>query len=271
MNHPLTFSTLACPEWDIHRIISKAAHFGYDGIEWRGGPLGHVQPGMSQEMKKVIRRRLEDLGLFSLAITAYTSFVSPDRQEREDNLEALKNYLNLAAEIGAGYVRAFLGELSAGTPPASAYPLILDCLQPALEFASALGVTIAIEPHDDFVHSASVVPLIDHIDHPRLKVIWDFGNAYAAGEEPEEGFRLLCGKIAYLHVKDGRRTADEWQLCPLGQGEVPLSDVFNLLVNAGYNGAVSVEWERAWHPELDPPEVALPACLQAVRNLWSRN
>jgi len=28
-----------------------------------------------------------------------------------------------------------------------------------------------------------------------------------------------------------------------------------------------VEWEYAWHPELDPPEVALPAALRVVRNL----
>ena len=31
-------------------------------------------------------------------------------------------------------------------------------------------------------------------------------------------------------------------------------------------GAFSVEWEWAWHPELDPPEAALPAALTAVRN-----
>jgi sugar phosphate isomerase/epimerase len=269
MNRPLAFSTLACPEWDIQRVISEAARFGYDGIEWRGGPLGHVQPGMSQEMKGEMRRRLEDLGLFSLAVTAYTSFVSPDRQERQDNLEMLNDYLNLAAELGAGYVRVFLGELPAGTSLASAYPLLLDCLQTAVELASAAGVTLAIEPHDDFVRSASVVPLMEHIDHPRLEVIWDVGNSYAAGEDPEEGFSLFCRRMAYLHVKDGRRKAIGWQLCPLGQGEVPLPAIFNLLANANYQGAVSVEWERAWHAELDPPEVALPASLQAVRSLWS--
>ncbi|MCL4560736.1 MAG: hypothetical protein M1281_08995 [Chloroflexi bacterium] len=50
-----------------------------------------------------------------------------------------------------------------------------------------------------------------------------------------------------------------------------MSEIFDMLVNAGYSGAANIEWERAWHPELDPPEVALPACLQAVRSLWSRN
>jgi hypothetical protein len=30
---------------------------------------------------------------------------------------------------------------------------------------------------------------------------------------------------------------------------------------------LSVEWEYAWHPELDPPEIALPAALRTVREL----
>jgi hypothetical protein len=32
---------------------------------------------------------------------------------------------------------------------------------------------------------------------------------------------------------------------------------------------LSVEWEYAWHPELDPPEIALPAALRTVRELWT--
>jgi sugar phosphate isomerase/epimerase len=271
MNHPVTFSTLACPEWDIRKIISEADRYGFNGIEWRGGPQGHVQPDMSQEMIRMICQQMDDHGLFSLAVTAYTSFVSPDRRQRLDNLEALKSYLNLAAEIGAGHVRAFLGELPAGTTLDLAYPLIIDCLLPALEFATVLGVMVAIEPHDDFVRSTAIVPLLEQIDHPRLKVIWDIGNTYAAGEAPEESFPLLRNRIAYLHVKDGRRIGTEWQLCSIGQGEVPLAKIFNLLVNSGFEGAVSIEWERAWHPELDPPEVALPAGLQVVQSLWSRN
>ena len=271
MNHPIAFSKLACPEWDIRKIIAEAERYGYNGIEWRGGDEGHVQPEISREMIRMICRQMDDHGLSSLAITAYTSFVSADKRERLENLEMLKSYLNLAAEIGAGHVRVFLGELPAGTGMEAAYPLIVECLLAGLEAASKLGVTIAIEPHDDFVHSTAIVPVLKQIGHDRLKVIWDVGNTYAAGEAPEVSFALLCDRIAYLHIKDGRRLGAEWQLCPLGQGEVPLSKIFNWLVKAGLEEAVSIEWERAWHPELDPPEVALPAGLQVVQSLWTSN
>jgi hypothetical protein len=40
-----------------------------------------------------------------------------------------------------------------------------------------------------------------------------------------------------------------------------------LLLEGGYTGAFSLEWERAWHPDLDPPEVALPHSLHVMRSL----
>jgi sugar phosphate isomerase/epimerase len=53
----------------------------------------------------------------------------------------------------------------------------------------------------------------------------------------------------------------------LGQGNVPLDQAFELLLAHRYRGAFSVEWEYAWHPELDPPEIALPAAFRTVKKL----
>jgi sugar phosphate isomerase/epimerase len=44
----------------------------------------------------------------------------------------------------------------------------------------------------------------------------------------------------------------------LGQGEVPVQEMIALLAHDGYQGWVSVEWEKRWHPEIEEPEVALP-------------
>jgi hypothetical protein len=37
------------------------------------------------------------------------------------------------------------------------------------------------------------------------------------------------------------------------------------LRNDGYQGYYSFEWEKLWHPELEEPEVALPAYVSAMR------
>ena len=265
----VTFSTLACPSWTIQTVIANASAFGYDGIEWRGGPQGHIQPTAPAEQKTSLRQMCSDAGVAVLAVTAYTSFVSSSAEERQANVDELRRYADLAAELGANYVRTFLGELPEGTNlDSSIYEKISDCLNIASDYAVSVGVKIAVEPHDDFVRTSAVSPVLDPSRaHPALGVIWDIGNAFAAGEDPEEGFELLKDRIAYVQVKDGKGRGAEWQLCSLGEGNVPLSQAFQLLLANAYEGAFSVEWEYAWHPELDPPEIALPAALRTVQEL----
>ncbi len=267
--NPIAFSTLACPGWSIPTVIKEAVEFGYEAIEWRGGPEGHIQPTMSSSEKTTLQKMSRDAGLTALAVTAYTSYVSSLAVERQSHVDELRRYADLAAEIGADYIRAFLGELPAGTGlTPSIYQNILDSLNAASEYATSVGVRIAVEPHDNFTRSAIVSPLFDRDrSHPELRVIWDLGNTFAAGEEPDQGFALLGDRLAYVQVKDGIRQGSMWQLCALGQGNVPLAQAFTLLLENGYEGAFSVEWEYAWHPELDPPEKALPEALHVVRNL----
>ena len=266
--NPIAFSTLACPHWQAEAIIVKATEFGYDGIEWRGGPEGHVQPEMPGTQKAILQRMLMDTGLITVAVTAYTRFVSSLAAERQSNLDELKRYTDLAAELDAPYVRTFLGELPEGTmPDSSLYKNITECLSLASEYAESVGVKIAIEPHDDFVRASTIVPILSQVQSPSLRAIWDIGNAFAASEDPEESFALLKDRLAYVQVKDGKGRDPNWQLCRLGDGDVPLGQAFEMLMANNYEGAFSVEWEYAWHPELDPPEVALPAALRTVQEL----
>jgi sugar phosphate isomerase/epimerase len=259
--NPVSFSTLACPSWSIERIIVKASEFSYDG---------NVQPRMPRAKKAVLQKMSMDTGLIAIAVTAYTSFVSLLAEERQSNIDELRRYVDLAAELDAPYVRTFLGELPEGINlDSSIYEKISDCLNTAADHANSVGVRIAVEPHDDFVRTSTIVPILSRVQHPALRVIWDIGNAFATGENLKEGFELLKNRLAYVQVKDGKGRGTEWQLCSLGQGNVPLAQTFELLSAHGYEGALSVEWEYAWHPELDAPEIALPAALRTVRELWA--
>src|SRR5215213_8548295 len=208
--NPVSFSTLACPGWSIEKIIVNAGEFGYDGIEWRGGPQGHVQPTMPAAQKAVLQKMLLDTGLSAVAVTAYTGFVSPLGEERKSNVDELRRYVDLAAELDAPYVRTFLGELPEGTKlDSSMYEQISDCLNTAADYASSVGVKIAVEPHDDFVRSTALVPILTQVQHPALRVIWDIGNAFAAGEDLKEGFELLKNRMAYVQIKDGNGHGNE--------------------------------------------------------------
>jgi hypothetical protein len=48
---------------------------------------------------------------------------------------------------------------------------------------------------------------------------------------------------------------------------VPLAEMLRLLKGGGYSGWVTLEWEKKWHPDIEGPEVALPAYADYMRRL----
>jgi sugar phosphate isomerase/epimerase len=263
----VTFSTLACPHWTIDSVIQNARAMGYDGIEWRGGDAGHLNPNATRDQRATLRAKMRDANLFSLAVTSYTNFVSEDAKLRAANVDALKNYLDLAADAEAKFVRVFLGELEPFQKIAEMYPRILESLQQCVAHARAVNVGIAVEHHDDFVRTQSLVPILQNITAASVGAVWDIANAHSANESADDGANDLRGRISYVQIKDGIGRGAQWRLTNVGEGDVELKRAVALLYAQQYQGAFSIEWEYAWHPELQPPERALPHALQYTRAL----
>ena len=45
----------------------------------------------------------------------------------------------------------------------------------------------------------------------------------------------------------------------------------NALRRLTYEGYVSFEWEKYWHPEIEEPEVALPDFVEAMKAIFQSN
>ena len=93
--------------------------------------------------------------------------------------------------------------------------------------------------------------------------MWDPANAFSEfGEEPEAGAAALGPFLRHVHLKDVRRPPDgkiPWPPVLPGRGDFPAARVLDWLTADGRDHWVSFEWEKRWHPEIEEPEVALPA------------
>jgi sugar phosphate isomerase/epimerase len=133
-------------------------------------------------------------------------------------------------------------------------------------------VGIGVETHDSFSASAVVAELLALVDSAAVGAVWDSHHPHRVGERAVDVWANLGRRILLAQVKDARpdpMREDGWQLVLLGEGEVPVRDMLDLLSDGGYRGWVSVEWEKRWHPEIAEPEVALPQHL-AVLGSWIR-
>jgi sugar phosphate isomerase/epimerase len=262
--HPLVaFSTLACPEWDAATVIARARAGGWDAIEWRGGDDGTVRTRWPAARRTRLRRAIEDAGLHSIAVTGYPNLISVDPTTVARSIAHAVAHAELAADLGAPALRLFLGARDDAAAEAVLRDRAIRALDELLERVRPIGVTLAIEPHDDHVLAESIRPILDALPGPGLGVVWDIGNAWAIGEEPRVGLAAYAGRIVWVQVKDGTGRGPTWRLCELGAGEVPLDDALTRLVldcrRAGRDiPPISFEWERAWEPGLAEAATALP-------------
>jgi sugar phosphate isomerase/epimerase len=85
---------------------------------------------------------------------------------------------------------------------------------------------------------------IEEIDSPSLRLLWDPGNAYFAGETPyPTGYRRARHLVTHVHLKDAVRDATtgvaRW--VALGSGEVDLLGQLRALKADGFSGVLAME------------------------------
>lgn len=242
MASPIAFSTLGCPSWDLDTILRAAVDFGYDALELRGHldqmDLPQAAP-FTPENRAQTRRRIADAGL-RVCCVGSSGVVA------QGNLEHVRAHCALARDLDCPLVRVFGGER---TDRSAAN------LRAFGDAAVDAGVALVLETHDAFSTGATVAALLAEADHPAVFSLWDLHHPYRQGEAPAETLAHLLPTLRHVHIKDSR---DGVYTLP-DEGDVPLAAMLADLRAHGYDGVVSVEWEKRWHPELPDPEVALPA------------
>jgi sugar phosphate isomerase/epimerase len=234
-------SNLAAPAWTLERTLEAVHEYGYDGLELR---LLRGEPIDVLSVDPATRRTLAGADVPLVCLDTSIELAKPFERE-------LFAALELAREWRAPAVRVFGG-------PSPELADIARRLDPVLDRAEAAGVTIALETHDSFASAVLLGEVLQRVERPSFAAIWDVHHPYRMGESPEVVLGALGGRIHLVHLKDARRVDDDWALVGLGEGEVPVRESLAALTASGYDGWLTVEWEKRWHPELAEPEVALP-------------
>ncbi|HEY6313975.1 MAG TPA: sugar phosphate isomerase/epimerase family protein [Streptosporangiaceae bacterium] len=260
----VAFSTLAFPGASLASAVWIGRRWGYAGVELRliDGEL--IDPSMPATDRARVKRTVTAAGLPVVAVD------SSIRLTDGDPGPDLRRFLQLASDWESPLVRVFGGPRPAGDPQAREAHLraAARVLESCVPLARRLGVAIGVETHDDFSASSVVAELLAMTDPDWTGAVWDSHHPHRVGETPAEVYANLGRRILLAQVKDARREPDGgWRLVLLGEGEVPVRQMLELLAAGGYRHWISVEWEKRWHPEIEAPEVALPQHL-AVLAKW---
>lgn len=262
---PIGFSTLGCPSWDWGKILDFAQQNGFAAVELRGLQGTMDLPSRREFGAARLEQSKKEIADRGLRISCVSSSANLHRagQEHEKQLADARRFIDLASQLAAPYVRVFGNKLTG--PRAPALEHIATSLDELGDYAGPKNVTVLLESHGDFTDSPTLGEILERAASPHVGLLWDAHNTYVDGkEDPAVTVRQLRKYIRHTHLKDSRRQGGEDHYVLTGRGEVPVKRQVELLVEAGYAGYYSFEWEKAWHPEIEEPEVAIADFARVV-------
>lgn len=228
-------------DWDIDTLIERCQATGFTGVEPRTTHKHGIEPTLSPVERETVKKRFADAGIELVQIGTACEYHSLDPNEVQQNIEATHQATLLAKDLGVPgvKVRPNGAHLDKGVPIEQTLEQIGKAARQCAAFAADHGVEIRMEVHGRVTqHVPYIRTILDHADHPNLKVTWNCNN----GETDEQGsikqsFDLLKNDIGLVHIQD------------LGVPRYPWQELFTQLKGIGYDGHLCAEL-----PPIDQPE-----------------
>ncbi len=247
----ITFSTLGCHSLPLTEIIKIAVKNEIDTLELRGlsGKMSILEiPEFQFENIYTTKKLLSDAGVSVCVIGCSSKFDDPETLF--GNILHAKYAGRIAYALGAKYIRVFGNKIRSEETLEN----VIAALGHLADYFKKYDITPLLEVHGDFNTHETLLPICKALDGRNFGLVYDVAHAdRTCGNDFEPFIEPLIPYIKHVHIKDHKRTSPP-TLCSLGDGDIPFLSIANHLESKGYDGYFSLEWERAWHPELSDIE-----------------
>jgi sugar phosphate isomerase/epimerase len=238
----------------IDDMIEFCASTGFEGVDITGYYFKGYPQVPPDEYLFQIKRKAFGLGVEISGTGVRNDFTIADKSKREQEIVLVKNWIEVAAKIGAPVIRVFAGnQKNEGIPQEQITEWMLKDLQTCVDYGKQHGVIIGLQNHNDFIQTAQQVnKMIEAINSPWLGLILDTGS-YRVLDPYEEIAR--CVK----HVVN-------WQIKEKifingAEKETDMNRLMTIIKSSGYKGYLPIETLGD-----GDPKAKVAAMFEKVRN-----
>lgn len=235
-------------DWDLDRIIETCSAHGFEGVELRTTHAHGVEVALGAEERREVRRKFRDGPVELVEMGSIFEYHMADPDQVRRHVEGTKQYVRLAADLGAPGVKVRPNALVEGVPEETTLRQIGECLAEVGEDAASVGVEIRVEMHGPGTSEPSRMKrIMDCADHPNVFICWNCNHVDVVDGSIQDNFELLADRIRVVHTHE---------LC---SKDYPWLDLFRLLRLRGFDGYCLAEI-----PESDQPA----RLMDYYRSLW---
>jgi sugar phosphate isomerase/epimerase len=236
-------------DWDIPTIIKNCTEAKFEGVELRTSHKHGVEVTLSKAQRAEVKKQFANSPVTLASLGSAFDFHTPDQAKLRKDIEATKEYIVLAHDVGAAVgVKVRPNGLPKEVPEQKTLEQIGRSLRELGEFAQGHGQRVYVEIHGS---ETSFVPrmktVMDVANHPQVGVCWNSNQTDLAGDGFEHNFNLVKNKIFSVHMRD------------LYLEEYPFRKLLTALNDSGYTGFCFAEIPAS----TDPLRV-----MKYYRSLW---
>jgi sugar phosphate isomerase/epimerase len=226
------------PKVQIATLQSESIKY----LEFRGVWEKNVLALSADELKQ-FRTMLDDAGIRVSAIGSPVGKIQIGEPFGPE-LDRFKYSLDVAATMGAEYVRIFSYYMPEGDDPADHRDEVLSRMKQKVDAAEGAPLTLFNENEAD-LYGMTPERCLEIIEHcggrERLVQCFDPGNFVHGAMNPWDAWQVLEDVTGYFHIKDGTRDP-EWHATPAGEGDGCIPRILaDAITSKGYDGFLSLE------------------------------
>jgi len=190
-------------DWDLPTIIKNCAAARFEGVELRTTHAHGVEITLSKAQRAEVKKRFQDSRVQLMGLGSAFDYHTPDQDKLRRDIEATKEYIVLAHDVGATGVKVRPNALPKEVPPEKTLAQIGRALRELGEFAQNLGQQIRLEVHGS---GTSLLPnikaIMDAANHNNVGVCWNSNQSDLEGAGFAHNFDLVRDKIFAVHLRD---------------------------------------------------------------------
>lgn len=228
-NDPFVAKTM-----NLDNLLDFCAAHDFDGVDLTGYYFPNYPQVPTDEYIYHIKRKAHLLGVSISGTGIRNDFTNPDPSKRKDDIQLIKNWIEVASKLGAPVIRIFAGVLN---PKEYSWEQIaawmVKDIQECVVYGQQHGVIVAIQNHNDFIKTADeAIRIIKMVNREWFGLILDTGS-YRIGDPYEQIARSIPYAVNW-QVKEN--------IFVNGQEEkTDLKRLFKIIKESGYRGYIPIE------------------------------
>jgi sugar phosphate isomerase/epimerase len=230
----------------LFELLDYCAEQNFDALD----PTGYFFPGYpkvpADKYVNDFKRRAFQLGLDISGTGVRNDFATPDKAKRAADVQHVKEWIEVAARLGAPVLRVFAGTEPKDHTWDQVSEWLVEELKKCVEHGQKYGVLIGIQNHWDYLKtSEQVLKIIKMVDSEWFGAIVDTG--YFLTPDPYKDIAAVTPYAVNWQVKE-KVDGQEMKV------KTDLKKIVRIARDGGYRGYLPIETlsKKSGEPDYDP-------------------